>query len=190
MQHSPCACSAADAPQEWLCSSCTVQAQGQGRGDADTAVADAPHPPQGASLPALARALVACGWWVGLTPAGVTARILTCPELETRVPRALPCMQAPRAQLSVIPQSQRGSICLRPLRRFGINTTIGGNSIFKVAQVISGGALTAPRLEWLGLSLPELACFGVFWVIQVRAGAPGVLDEPCDTPSLPQSPTH
>lgn len=37
-----------------------------------------------------------------------------------------------------------------------------------MAQVVSGGALSAPRMEWLGLSLPELACFGAFWAIQVR----------------------
>ncbi|KAI8463412.1 MAG: permease for cytosine/purines, uracil, thiamine, allantoin-domain-containing protein [Monoraphidium minutum] len=74
---------------------------------------------KGANLPALSRALVACGW-------------------------------------------------------FGINTTIGGNSIFQMLQAVTGGGFAAPPLPGLGISGPELACFGFFWAVQVAIITRGI----------------
>ena len=34
-------------------------------------------------------------------------------------------------------------------------------------QAVTGGALAAGAIPWLGISAPELACFGFFWAIQV-----------------------
>jgi cytosine/uracil/thiamine/allantoin permease len=59
---------------------------------------------------------------------------------------------------------------------FGINTTIGGASIFQMLQAVTGGALAAETVPWLGLSLPQLACFAVFWAMQARRfGGAGAL---------------
>jgi cytosine/uracil/thiamine/allantoin permease len=56
--------------------------------------------------------------------------------------------------------------------RFGINTTIGGSSIFQMLQAATGGAISATVIPWLGISPPELACFGLFWAIQVGSEFP------------------
>lgn len=74
---------------------------------------------RGANIPALSRALVACGW-------------------------------------------------------FGINTTIGGNSIFQMVQAVTGNAIAAEPVPWLSTSLPELGCFGLFWAIQVAIITRGI----------------
>jgi len=57
---------------------------------------------------------------------------------------------------------------------FGINTTIGGNSIFQMLQAVTGGALAADKIPWLGLSAPEAACFALFWVVQVAIITRGI----------------
>ncbi|KAG2437358.1 hypothetical protein HXX76_006013 [Chlamydomonas incerta] len=67
---------------------------------------------QGANLPSLSRAIVACGW-------------------------------------------------------FGIQTWIGGSSIFQMLMAVTGGAVAAAPIAWLGISLPELLCFLAFWAAQV-----------------------
>lgn len=67
---------------------------------------------QGANLPSLSRAIVACGW-------------------------------------------------------FGIQTWIGGSSIFQMLMAVTGGAVAAAPIAWLGISLPELLCFLGFWAAQV-----------------------
>jgi len=66
----------------------------------------------GAHLPALLRALVACGW-------------------------------------------------------FGIQTAVGGSAIYQLLNVLFGGVLAGPDLPVLGLNVGELACFLLFWVIQL-----------------------
>jgi hypothetical protein len=38
-------------------------------------------------------------------------------------------------------------------------------------QAVTGGALAAATVPWLGLSLPELACFAAFWAMQVARGS-------------------
>jgi nucleobase:cation symporter-1, NCS1 family len=67
---------------------------------------------RGANIPALLRALVACGW-------------------------------------------------------FGIQTWIGGNAIYKIAAVFFPAFSTAAPIGWLGINLPQLACFFVFWAINM-----------------------
>ncbi len=76
--------------------------------------------PQGANLPSLSRAIVACGW-------------------------------------------------------FGIQTWIGGSSIYQMLMAVTGGAIASAALPVLGISLPEFVCFMVFWAAQVRANVGGVL---------------
>ncbi|PNH07349.1 putative allantoin permease [Tetrabaena socialis] len=50
---------------------------------------------------------------------------------------------------------------------FGIQTWIGGSSIFQMLMAVTGGAVAGPVVGWLGISLPELACFMAFWAAQV-----------------------
>src|SRR5881396_1630012 len=67
---------------------------------------------RGANIPALLRALVACGW-------------------------------------------------------FGIQTWIGGNAIYKITAVFFPAFSTAAPIGWLGINLPQLACFFAFWAINM-----------------------
>lgn len=61
---------------------------------------------------------------------------------------------------------------------FGINTTIGGNSVHNMAQALAGGALdlsAAPKVAWLGgLSGPQAACFALFWALQAAIIVRGI----------------
>jgi len=50
---------------------------------------------------------------------------------------------------------------------FGIQTWVGAGAIYTLLNGLSGGALTAPAVAWLGISLPEAACFLLFWGVQV-----------------------
>lgn len=67
---------------------------------------------QGANLPSLSRAIVACGW-------------------------------------------------------FGIQTWIGGNSIYQMLLALSHGSVATPPIAALGINSAELGCFLLFWSIQV-----------------------
>ncbi|GLI62361.1 hypothetical protein VaNZ11_004980 [Volvox africanus] len=50
---------------------------------------------------------------------------------------------------------------------FGIQTWIGGSSIYQMLMAVTGGAVAGPIVGWLGISLPEFACFLTFWAAQV-----------------------
>ncbi|GLC56096.1 hypothetical protein PLESTB_001063900 [Pleodorina starrii] len=50
---------------------------------------------------------------------------------------------------------------------FGIQTWIGGSSIYQMLMAVTAGAVAGPVVGWLGISLPELACFLAFWAAQV-----------------------
>lgn len=50
---------------------------------------------------------------------------------------------------------------------FGIQTWVGGASIFQLLQVIFGGGLAGAALPVLGISAAELACFLFFWALQL-----------------------
>ncbi len=50
---------------------------------------------------------------------------------------------------------------------FGIQTWVGAGAIHTLMNAVSGGALTSPPVAWLGISLPEAACFLLFWGVQV-----------------------
>ena len=50
---------------------------------------------------------------------------------------------------------------------FGIQTWVGAGAIHTLLNSVSGGALTAPAVAWLGISWPEAFCFLLFWGVQV-----------------------
>ncbi|KAG2487231.1 hypothetical protein HYH03_014203 [Edaphochlamys debaryana] len=50
---------------------------------------------------------------------------------------------------------------------FGIQTWIGGSSIYQMLMAVTGGSVAGPVVAWLGISLPELGCFLAFWAVQV-----------------------
>ena len=50
---------------------------------------------------------------------------------------------------------------------FGIQTWVGAGAIYTLLNGLSGGALTAPVVAWLGISVPEACCFLLFWFVQV-----------------------
>jgi NCS1 family nucleobase:cation symporter-1 len=50
---------------------------------------------------------------------------------------------------------------------FGIQTWLGGQSIYQLGNIAVGGALSTPPLPWLDINPAQLACFLLFWVIQV-----------------------
>ena len=50
---------------------------------------------------------------------------------------------------------------------FGIQTWVGAGAIHALLNQATGGLLTAPPLATLGISLPELGCFLLFWGAQV-----------------------
>ena len=50
---------------------------------------------------------------------------------------------------------------------FGLQTSVGGNAIYALLNSTLNGALSAPVVAWLGLSITELACFFAFWIIEV-----------------------
>ena len=57
---------------------------------------------------------------------------------------------------------------------FGIQTWVGAGAIHTLLNGLSGGALTAPAVAWLGISLPELGCFLLFWAAQVAIIVRGI----------------
>ena len=67
---------------------------------------------QGAKLPALLRAVVACGW-------------------------------------------------------YGIQTWFGGLAIYTLLNILTGNALHAEPIAWLGVNLAQLLCFLAFWMLQL-----------------------
>jgi NCS1 family nucleobase:cation symporter-1 len=67
---------------------------------------------RGAKLPALLRAIVACGW-------------------------------------------------------FGIQCWVGGSAIYAVGNIVSGGALVGPVIDWLGINAGQLFGFVVFWALHL-----------------------
>lgn len=50
---------------------------------------------------------------------------------------------------------------------FGIQSWVGGQAIYTLANACMGGKLAQPPTPWLGTSVPELASFFVFWSLQV-----------------------
>ncbi|GAQ82450.1 allantoin permease [Klebsormidium nitens] len=50
---------------------------------------------------------------------------------------------------------------------FGIQSWVGGQAIYTLANACLGGKLAQPPTPWLGTSVPELASFFVFWSLQV-----------------------
>ncbi len=50
---------------------------------------------------------------------------------------------------------------------FGINTWFGGASIYHLANVLTGGALEADPIGWLGINGGQLGGFLLFWAVQV-----------------------
>ena len=49
---------------------------------------------------------------------------------------------------------------------FGIQTWVGAGAIHTLLNSVSGGALTAPAVAWLGISWPEAFCFLLFWGVR------------------------
>lgn len=50
---------------------------------------------------------------------------------------------------------------------FGLQTHIGGSSIFCMLQAVTRDALAAPPIPGLAISPPELGCFLAFWLLQL-----------------------
>lgn len=50
---------------------------------------------------------------------------------------------------------------------FGIQTWIGGSSIYQMLTTLNQGMAAAPVIAALGISAPELGCFLLFWAMQV-----------------------
>jgi nucleobase:cation symporter-1, NCS1 family len=51
---------------------------------------------------------------------------------------------------------------------FGVQTWLGGASVFAMAQALTGAEwLAAPAVAWLGISWPQFGCFLLFWALQV-----------------------
>src|SRR5580693_4384410 len=50
---------------------------------------------------------------------------------------------------------------------FGIQTWIGGNAIYKILTVFAPGMGKAAMIEGIGISAPQLACFLVFWGVNM-----------------------
>jgi NCS1 family nucleobase:cation symporter-1 len=50
---------------------------------------------------------------------------------------------------------------------FGIQTWIGGSAIYQLVNALTDGALIAEDVDWLGVNLPELSCFLLFWALQI-----------------------
>mmetsp|Transcript_23671 Transcript_23671/g.51937 ORF Transcript_23671/g.51937 Transcript_23671/m.51937 type:complete len:568 (+) Transcript_23671:24-1727(+) len=57
---------------------------------------------------------------------------------------------------------------------FGIQTWIGGSSIYQMLTTVAGDAVRGPVIDWLGISLAEFACFLAFWGVQVWIVAKGM----------------
>ena len=57
---------------------------------------------------------------------------------------------------------------------FGIQTWVGAGAIHTLLNGLLRGALTAPPVAWLGISLPEAVCFLAFWAAQVAIIVRGV----------------
>jgi NCS1 family nucleobase:cation symporter-1 len=57
---------------------------------------------------------------------------------------------------------------------FGIQTWVGAGAIHALLDSLTGGMLAAQPLPWLGISLPEAACFLAFWGAQVAIIVRGI----------------
>ena len=57
---------------------------------------------------------------------------------------------------------------------FGIQTWVGAGAIHTLLDGLAGGRLAAPAVAWLGISVPEAACFLLFWGAQVAIILRGV----------------
>ena len=57
---------------------------------------------------------------------------------------------------------------------FGIQTWVGAGAIHALLDSITGGMLAAPPVPWLGISVPEAACFLAFWGAQVAIIVRGI----------------
>jgi NCS1 family nucleobase:cation symporter-1 len=50
---------------------------------------------------------------------------------------------------------------------FGIQTWIGGWAIYKILEIYFPGWASLPPLPGVGISLPQLVCFGAFWSVNM-----------------------
>jgi nucleobase:cation symporter-1, NCS1 family len=50
---------------------------------------------------------------------------------------------------------------------FGIQTWIGGQSVYTVINIVSDSAIAGTPIGWLGIDPGQLACFIGFWLLQV-----------------------
>ena len=94
---------------------------------------------------------------VHLVGLGLKGRCIFC-RLPTFLP-SLPCSQGTH-----LPSLSRALVACG---WFGIQTWIGGSSIYQMAVTLSNGAVAGPVMPALGISAPELACFLAFWAMQV-----------------------
>ena len=124
----------------------------------------------------LAGGLVAQGmnWWQALLTIGLGNLIVLIPILLNAHPGTkygIPFPVLARASFGVrgahLPSLSRALVACG---WFGIQTWIGGQSVYQMGQALSGGALAMPALPALGISASELACFLAFWAVQVRPG--------------------
>jgi NCS1 family nucleobase:cation symporter-1 len=50
---------------------------------------------------------------------------------------------------------------------FGIQCWIGGSAIHVIGNILAGGALTGPKIGFIGINLAQLVCFFAFWALHL-----------------------
>lgn len=111
-------------------------------------------------------------WWQGLLTvalANILQLFLVVPMGHPGAKYGIPFPVLCRASLGI--RGARIAACLRGLIScgwFGIDTWIGAQALFVFIDALCNGNLTNwPVISWIGISLPELGCFFIFWLFQV-----------------------
>lgn len=121
----------------------------------------------------LAASLVDLGmsWWQGVATVFVGNIITLAPLLLNAQPGTkygIPFPVLARASFGIkgsnLPSLARALVACG---WFGIQTWVGGSAIHQMASALAGGPLPSAPLTGLGISAPELACFVLFWLVQV-----------------------
>lgn len=122
----------------------------------------------------LAGSLVELGmsWWQGLLTVALAnliqlllAILLGHPGTKYGIPFPVLC----RASLGI--RGAHIAACLRGLIAcgwYGIDTWIGGQALYVFINALCNGKLDDSQvISWLGISMSELGCFLIFWLLQI-----------------------
>ena len=121
----------------------------------------------------LAGGLIELGmsWWQAVLTVGLGNLIVLAPMILTGhagTRYGVPFPVLARASFGVlganVPSLLRGLVACG---WFGIQTWIGGSAIYQLLGALFGRSEVGPDLPVLGISAAELACFALFWVLQV-----------------------